>query len=87
MSWRTPEPVLARWERELRLPGTGPAAMEPYLAAAERILHVEPNDPDTYGRNTELFVRGAERLGWPVARAPRNMRRSGARRARSRACT
>src|SRR5262245_32905501 len=43
MSWRTPEDVLARWERELRLDGTGPKAMEPYFAQAERILHVEPN--------------------------------------------
>jgi choline dehydrogenase-like flavoprotein len=75
MAWRTPEPVLARWERELGLRGFGPRAMEPYFDAAERILHVEPNDEDTFGRNTHLFVRGAERLGWPLARAPRNMRR------------
>jgi choline dehydrogenase-like flavoprotein len=49
--------------------------MERYFEAAERILHVEPNHEDTFGRNTHLFVRGAEALGWPLARAPRNMRR------------
>src|SRR5262249_12738028 len=75
MSWRTPEPVLARWEDELGLAGLGPRSMEPYFEAAERILHVEPNHEDTFGRNTHLFVEGAQRLGWPVARAPRNMRR------------
>lgn len=75
MAWRTPERVLAHWERDLGLSGLGPAGMEPYLAAAEQILHVEPNAEDTWGRNTHLFLRGAAALGWPVARAPRNMRR------------
>ncbi|HLK12332.1 MAG TPA: GMC family oxidoreductase [Candidatus Binatia bacterium] len=75
MSWRAPERVLAAWERDLGLAGTGPRAMEPYFAEAERILHVEPNHEDTFGRNTLKFVEGARRLGWPVARAPRNMRR------------
>src|SRR5581483_1891449 len=74
MTWRTPAPVLERWERELRLDGTGPRAMEPYFAEAERILHPEPNHPDTFGGNTDVFLEGARRLGWPVERAPRNMR-------------
>jgi choline dehydrogenase-like flavoprotein len=75
MSWRPPERVLAHWERDLRLPDTGPRALESYFAAVERILHTEPNAEDTFGRNTHLFLEGARRLGWPVARAPRNMRR------------
>src|SRR5215813_10184567 len=75
MSWRTPERVLEHWQETLALPDSGPQAMEPYFEAAERILHVEPNAEDTFGRNTELFVAGARALGWPVARAPRNMRR------------
>ena len=75
MTWRTPERVLTHWERDLGLDGTGPRAMEPYLLEAEGILHAEPNHEDTYGNNTHLFLEGARRLGWPVARAPRNMRR------------
>jgi choline dehydrogenase-like flavoprotein len=75
MSWPTPPRVLEQWERELGLDGTGPQAMEPYFTEAERILHVEPNDEDTFGKNTHLFLKGASALGWPVARAPRNMRR------------
>src|SRR5438128_8235037 len=43
MSWPAPERVLAHWERDLGLPDAGPQAMEPYFAAAERILHVEPH--------------------------------------------
>jgi choline dehydrogenase-like flavoprotein len=75
MAWRTPARVLEQWERDLGLAGLGPRAMEPHFEQAERILHVEPNHPDTYGRNTELFLKGAAALDWPVARAPRNMRR------------
>jgi choline dehydrogenase-like flavoprotein len=75
MAWRTPERVLRHWERDLGLPDTGPRAMEPYFVQAERILHVEPNHDDTLGRNSHLFVAGARRLGWPVERNPRNMRR------------
>ncbi len=75
MAWRTPERVLAHWENALRLPDTGPRAMEPYFDAAERILHAEPNQDDTLGRNSHLFVEGARKLGWPVKRNPRNMNR------------
>ena len=75
MSWRAPERVLTHWENDLRLPDTGPRAMDAYFAEAERILHVEPNHEDTFGTNTHLFLEGARRLGWPAARAPRNMRR------------
>jgi choline dehydrogenase-like flavoprotein len=75
MAWRTPDRVLVHWARDLGLADTEPAAMAPYFEQAERILHVEPNAEDTWGRNTHLFLEGARRLGWPVARAPRNMRR------------
>lgn len=75
MSWRTPDRVLEHWERGLGLQGLGPRAMDGYFAEAERILHVEPNHEDTYGQNTHLFLQGAKNLGWPVARAPRNMNR------------
>jgi len=75
MTWRPPERVLDHWERGLGLDGTGARAMDGYFAEAERILHAEPNHEDTFGQNTHLFLQGAAALGWPVARAPRNMRR------------
>ena len=75
MSWRTPERVLERWSRELGLDHTDEASMRPYLDEAERILHVEHQHPDTLGRNDELFVEGARRMGWSTRENPRNMRR------------
>src|SRR5262249_28541714 len=75
MTWRAPGRVLDHWQGDPRLPDSGPRATAPYYAEAERILHAEPNDPDTFGANTNTFLEGARRLGWPVARAPRNMRR------------
>lgn len=75
MAWRTPTRVLEQWEQDLGLAGLGPHGMDAYFAEAERILHTEPNHVDTYGRNTELFLKGAAALDWPVARAARNMKR------------
>jgi hypothetical protein len=43
MSWRAPARVLEHWQRDLRLPDSGPRAMARYFAEAERILHAEPN--------------------------------------------
>ena len=75
MSWRTPERVLEHWSKDLRLPGLGPAAMDPYFDQAERILHVETNHADTFGNNDRLFVAGARKLGWEVEHNRRNMHR------------
>jgi len=72
---RGPERVLDHWERALGLEGLGPRGMEPYFVEAERVLHVEPNDDDTLGRNTNLFVEGARQLGWSVVRSARSMDR------------
>ncbi len=75
MAWRTPEPVLARWSGELGLDHTDEVSMRPYLDEAEQILHVEHQRPDTFGRNDELFVQGARRMGWEPRDNPRNMHR------------
>lgn len=75
MSWPTPERVLEQWSGEFRLDATDAASMAPYFEAAQRILHVEFQNKDTLGRNDELFVAGAERLGWRVEDNPRDMHR------------
>jgi len=75
MSWRTPEHVLEHWSSGLHLDATDPEAMEPYFEEAERVLHVELQNEDTLGRNDQLFVQGARRLGWDVKDNPRNMAR------------
>ncbi|MBI5504300.1 MAG: GMC family oxidoreductase N-terminal domain-containing protein [Deltaproteobacteria bacterium] len=75
MSWRTPEHALDHWSRELGLEATDSKSMEPWFDEAQSILHVEQQHPDTLGRNDELFVAGANQLGWKVETNPRNMHR------------
>jgi choline dehydrogenase-like flavoprotein len=75
MSWRTPDRVLDHWAKGLGLRDLGPEPMAPYFDEAEEILHPEYNDEDTFGRNDDLFTRGARTLGWEVKLNPRNMRR------------
>src|SRR6187431_117140 len=45
MSWRTPDDVLARWEREAGLAGIA-RDLEPYFERVERRIHVAPMDED-----------------------------------------
>jgi choline dehydrogenase-like flavoprotein len=71
MSWRTPEPVLARWERELGLAGIG-RELEPLFARVERRIHVAPMDPEAIGHDNRLLKRGADAMGWKVIGNLRN---------------
>lgn len=75
MSWPTPERVLAQWDEDFRLEATSAAAMAPYFERAQDMLHVEYQNPDTLGRNDELFVAGARKLGWRIEDNPRDMHR------------
>jgi choline dehydrogenase-like flavoprotein len=75
MSWSTPERVLQQWSEDFHLEGTDPASMAPYFERAHDILHVEYQNKDTLGRNDELFVAGAKKLGWRIEDNPRDMHR------------
>lgn len=75
MSWPTPERVLEQWSSDFRLEGTDASSMAPYFERAQQILHVEYQNRDTLGRNDELFVAGAEKLGWRIEDNPRDMHR------------
>jgi|GEM_PF-2195190 len=59
MSWRTPEPILRRWQEEDEIEGIRPAAMERYFARVERFISAAPQDPGSIGRDNELFREGA----------------------------
>lgn len=72
MTWRTPEQVLQRWQRDEALPELSPAAMERYFARVERYISAAPQDPGSIGRDNELLREGAERLGWKVVPNIRN---------------
>jgi choline dehydrogenase-like flavoprotein len=72
MSWRTPARVLDRWAGEEGLPGIREKDLDPYFSQAESRLSVGPQDPETIGRDSELFKAGAEAKGWNVVANRRN---------------
>src|SRR5690606_23807602 len=64
MSWRTPEAVLARWQREDGVADIDPARMEPYFERVERRIHVAGQDAETIGVDNAILKRGADAKGW-----------------------
>jgi choline dehydrogenase-like flavoprotein len=74
MSWRTPARVLQRWAERDGLPGIGERDLDPYFAAIESRLSVSGQDPETIGRDSELFRDAARARGWAVVPNRRNQR-------------
>jgi len=71
MSWRTPDKILARWDRELGLAGIA-RELEPYFERVERRIHVAPMDPEAIGTDNLLLKKGADAKGWKVIGNLRN---------------
>ncbi|HSS02436.1 MAG TPA: GMC family oxidoreductase [Kofleriaceae bacterium] len=71
MSWRTPDKVLARWEREIGLSGIA-RDLEPYFERVERRIHVGTMDRDVIGKDNQLLKKGADLMGWRVIDNLRN---------------
>lgn len=61
--FRTPDRVLARWEREFSLPAIDGASLRTIFDRVERIQHVVPVPEEILGQNARVFRRGVERLG------------------------
>jgi choline dehydrogenase-like flavoprotein len=72
MSWRTPARVLQRWAEREGLRAIGERDLDPYFAAIESRLSVGPQDPETIGRDSELFRDAARARGWAVVPNRRN---------------
>jgi choline dehydrogenase-like flavoprotein len=72
MSWRTPARVLDRWAGQEGLPGISEKDLDPYFTRAETRLSVGLQDPETIGRDSELFKAGAEAMGWNIISNRRN---------------
>jgi choline dehydrogenase-like flavoprotein len=72
MSWRTPARVLQRWAEQEGLPAIGEQDLDPYFAAIESRLSVGEQDPETIGRDSELFRDAARARGWTVVPNRRN---------------
>ena len=72
-SFRTPPATLQWWQTAHGLKNLSVDAMAPWFAAMEQRLHVGlwPLPPN---ENNAVLVRGAEKLGIPVAVIPRNVK-------------
>jgi choline dehydrogenase-like flavoprotein len=72
MSWRTPARVLQRWAEREGLRAIGERDLDPYFAEIESRLSVGPQDPETIGRDSQLFRDAAQARGWAVVANRRN---------------
>jgi choline dehydrogenase-like flavoprotein len=72
MSWRTPGRVLRRWAEQEGLREFSERDLDPYFTAIESRLSVGLQDPETIGRDSELFRAGAQARGWAVVPNRRN---------------
>src|SRR6478672_3026770 len=64
MSWRTPEKVLKRWQWEHGLTNFSAEALDPFFTKVEQRVSVGPQDPESVGRDAELMIEGANKLGY-----------------------
>jgi choline dehydrogenase-like flavoprotein len=72
--FRTPEPVLDRWQREYGLDGLSAEALDPCFERVEQALSISEVTPELAGRNAAVARRGAEALGWSHGYLRRNAR-------------
>jgi choline dehydrogenase-like flavoprotein len=69
--FRTPPPVLERWQAEFGLELDGPS-MAPLFERVERSISVAEVTPELAGNNAAVARRAAERLGWSHGYMRRN---------------
>jgi len=72
MSWRTPEEILDRWERESEIDNIRAKDMEPYFERVEKRINVAYQDPESIGRDNQILKDGADAKGWNVIPNLRN---------------
>jgi choline dehydrogenase-like flavoprotein len=72
--YRAPDYVLEAWKRDFGVAHITEPELRPYFEKVERELNVGPVPDATYGKNSQFFERGAQRLGFAGARIPRNER-------------
>ncbi len=71
MSWRTPDKILDRWERDFGLTGIA-HDLEAHFARVEKRIHVAPMDPEVIGNDNHLLKKGADAKGWNIIGNLRN---------------
>jgi choline dehydrogenase-like flavoprotein len=63
MAFRAHERVLAEWTERSGISDLI-GELDPHYGRVERFLSVRPQDPDAGGRDQELLLAGARKLGW-----------------------
>lgn len=71
MSWRLPEDIVTKWQREARL-DLSTKSLEPYYERVEKRIHVAPMDEDAIGKDNWLLKKGADAKGWKIIGNLRN---------------
>jgi len=62
--FRTPAPILAKWQREDGLKDLTPESMRPSFERVERMLKVKPIEPHQVNRLNNKVREGCEKLGY-----------------------
>jgi choline dehydrogenase-like flavoprotein len=70
--YRAPDYVLEAWQREHGVAEIAGSGLQPYFERVEQEINVHPVADGVYGKNSQLFQRGTEALGFAGARIPRN---------------
>ncbi len=72
MCWRTPDDILQRWAWEAGVEKCSPEDFQPLFEKVEGRIHVAPQDPESIGRDAELFELGCKNMGFSVTPDRRN---------------
>ena len=75
MAYRTPDEVLATWERLTGDPAYGPAGLAPLFDETEALMSARRQAPESVGDDNRLMHLGAQKLGWKSELNPRNQDR------------
>jgi nucleoside-diphosphate-sugar epimerase/choline dehydrogenase-like flavoprotein len=67
---RTPAEVLLRWQTQFDLDGASVEELAPHFAWAEELLGVSVSGKP-WPKSTEVFARGAAKMGWAAQEVPR----------------
>ncbi len=70
--FKTPNKVLRRWRREFAIEGVEPEQMLPYFERVEKMVSAAPVSREVMGRNNEVFLEGAKKLGYSCGPLTRN---------------
>lgn len=66
MCWRTPERILQRWAMEHGLVEHTPERLAPLFQHVEERINARLQDPGSEGKNSGVFKRGCDALGYRV---------------------